>query len=246
MAPKVLLGSPINLIKKYILFQWLESLSSLTYTNFDIYLVDNSYNPAFHKGLRNLGFDVDYVPPDGREARVYMCECDNLIRKRCLEGNYDYLFKLECDIFPPVHVIEKLMSRGKPVVGASYWTGHGPDMRPMMLTLIKTGPNQAIARDLTIREYLEFQDGSCKPIFANGNGCILIEREIVKKIPFRTDPKLPGFSDSFFFIDLAGIGILNYVDTSITVDHYNMDWTLVLDDIEHKELERNLLKNEKR
>jgi hypothetical protein len=236
---KVLLASPVNLIKNYILFDWLEYISNLTY-RMDYYLVDNSENVNFHRGLRNLGYNVDYVAPAGREARVYMAECNELMRKKVLLNNYDYLFLLECDIFPPYSIVEILLSHQKPVVGAAYWTGHGNDTRMQLCTIEQIGYMNYLNRELTLDEAFSFMDGNCKPIYANGNGCILIHREILKLIHFHIEPDQIGFADSFFHADLVNLHILNWVDTSIQLMHYNHDWNIVVDNLDHAKMEHQI------
>lgn len=242
-VPKVLLASLINIIKGYCLYDWLDMVSRLTYPNLDIFLVDNSHNKKFHKGLRNLGFDVGYVDPRGKETRQYMMEGNELQRKRAIEGGYDYLFILECDIFPPTFIIEKLISQNKHVIGTTYWTGHGKDMTMQLLTLDKKSESEYIGRYLSLEESLTFMDGTTKPTFASGNGCILIHRSVFEKVKFRINEKEPGFADKFFDIDIFKMKIPNFVDTSILPEHRNMDWNIVENDIGHRLLEIDYLKN---
>jgi len=236
--PKVLLASPINLIKYYVIFDWLDRLAQLTYDNFDIFLVDNTENPAFASGLRNLGYDCFRVDPTGQEAREYMAASNEIMRKKVLYEKYDYLFLLECDIIPPVSVIEMLLLRNKPVVGAAYWTGHGDETKKQLRTVDPIAPGHFLNRNLDLEETFEFMDGNCKPAFANGNGCILIHRSILDQIRFRVDEGI-GFADNFFHNDLLALGILNWVDSSIQLVHHNLDWNIVYDNIKQLQREKS-------
>lgn len=227
--PRVLLASPVNMIKYYILFDWLDHLASLTYDNFGIFLVDNTETPAFYKGLRNLGYDTYWVDPAGKEIRQYMAESNEVMRKKALIEDYDFLFILECDIFTPREVIERLLSHDYPVVGAAYWTGHGTQTRMQLTKLTQINNELAINTDLTLAEAMYFMDGNCKPIFASGNGCILIHQSVLEQIKFHIVPGEKGFADAYFHQDIYQMGIMNYVDTSIDLIHYNHDWNIVPD-----------------
>lgn len=234
---RILLGSPINLIKGYILYDWLEYLSKLTYPYFDIFLVDNSHNKAFHQGIRNLGYDCQWIDPDGREARDYMAESVEIIRRKALFEGYDKLFLLECDIFPPIAVIEMLLAHHKEVVGACYWTGHGDETRLQLRKINEFLPGQYLNKDYTLEEAVDFMDGTLKPAYANGNGCILIDRSVLSKITFHIEEGI-GFADNFFHNDLLRHGIINFVDTSIRTQHYNLDWNIVIDNAEQLKREK--------
>jgi hypothetical protein len=237
--PRVLLASPVNLIKYYIIFDWLDRLGQLTYDNFDIFLVDNSGNPAFAKGLCNLGYDCFWQDPGDMEAREYMAASNEIMRKKALYEKYEYLFLLECDIIPPVSIIEKLLLHQKLVVGAAYWTGHGDETKMQLRAIDEIGHREYLNRNYDLREAFNFFDGNCKPIFASGNGCILIHRSVLEKIKFRVDPGSIGFADNFFHNDILSLGILNYVDTSIRLTHYNLDWNIVYDNVNQLQKEKN-------
>jgi len=53
--PRVLLAAPISRNKEYILQDWLRHITGFTYPALDIFLVDNSPDPAFHHGGGDIG-----------------------------------------------------------------------------------------------------------------------------------------------------------------------------------------------
>ena len=233
-APKVLLGCPINIVKNYCLDSWLKMVVNLTYSNYDIYLVDNSRNPEYHKKLSDkYKVKIDYVDPAKMEAREYMAKSIEKIRQRAVKRKYDYLFILECDIFPHPQIIELLMGNNKPVVGTSFWTGFGDKTFFQLLGVEQIEERKVAPFFLGLSQIRVLYNGQLQTSFANGNGCVLIKREVLEKIKFRVDMTQEGFSDGFFHIDLFMLGIENWIDTSIIPLHWNSRWNTVPDNKKH-------------
>jgi hypothetical protein len=240
MEPKVLLCSPINIVKEYCLYRWLSHINKLSYFNLEIFLVDNSPNPAFSQKIRGLGFNCVHEPPKDRETRDYMARSLQRCQTKFLSGDYTHFFSLECDVFPPLDIIERLLKHNLEVVGTTYWTEQGFNTRMQLRTIynshtdFKKHVKEYKSRFLTFEETQLFIDGQVNPIYANGIGCTLIERSILEVIKFRIDPKDIGYPDTFFHTDLFQAGIQNYVDTSIIPEHMNSSWNTILSDTVHK------------
>lgn len=240
---KVLLACPINIVKDYCMAQWLDCIKNLTYSNYDIYLVDNSTNPEWHTKIRyKHNVKIDYVNGYNKEVRELMALSMEKIRHKALKDNYDYLFILECDIFPPAEIIELLLAHDMPVVGTSYFTEHGEKTRLQLLQIEETKANYYESHYLEWLDVLKFYNGKVNYAYANGNGCILIDREVLEQITFRVNEKEIGYPDGFFHKDLFMLGIPNFVDTSIIVKHWNSRWSTVPNDLKHKLLLKQVLK----
>ena len=241
--PKVLLAAPINISKEYCLYEWLESIQKLTYPDYEILLVDNSANKAFSEKICSLGFNCLWEPPNGREARVFMADSLEKCRVAFLNGNYDFFFSLECDIFPPLNIIERLMAHNRTIAGTTFWTDHGYNCRLQLQTIYnlhtdyKNHVKEYKVRYLTFWEAQLFMDGQCKPMYGNGLGCMLISRWVLEKIVFHVEKEEVGFADSFFHRDIWEMGIDNYVDTRIIPFHKNSNWNTVLSDAYHKKMQ---------
>jgi len=241
--PKILLCSPINIIKEYCLYDWLDAIKKLTYPNLEILLVDNSNNPAFSEKIREGGFNCLHEPPAGREAREFMAASLERCRIKFLSGDYDYFFSLECDIFPPPDIIEKLLLHDLDVVGTTFWTDHKYNTRLQLQGnyLFKTDFKNKIkeykSRALTFEESQLFMDGTVKPVYGAGLGCVLIKRNVIEEITFHVDQEEVGFADSFFHKDIWKNGVIFYIDTSIIPKHLNSNWNTVLSDSLHKKLQ---------
>jgi hypothetical protein len=236
----ILLGSPINIVKSYCIYEWLDLLKKLTYPDLEIFLVDNSPNPEFAKRIASLGFNVVWENPKGREIRYVMFTSMQRIATKFLSGDYSNLFILECDIFPPVDIVERLLKHDLDVVGTTYFTYQGYESKLQLRTIYEFLRNHEKhkidyrVRYLTWSEAQMFMDGRVKPMYENGIGCKLIKRHIIENIPFRIDPLDTGFTDSFFAQDLWRNGIDNYIDTTIIPKHKNSNWNTVASDRGHK------------
>ncbi|MFA6501437.1 MAG: hypothetical protein WCT85_01485 [Parachlamydiales bacterium] len=230
--PKVLLACPLSIYKDYVIPDWLNFIQTLTYPNYDIFLVDNSHDPSYHKKLRKMGFDVEYVKPEG-ESRFYMAECDEIIRNKVLYEGYDYLMRIECDVFTPRNIIEVLMNWQTEVISAPYFMNLGPDSKMLYHTINFEKGLFAKARNLTFLESFLKTTGDVELIYGCGIGATLIQADILNKIHFRVEKNNAGFSDSFFYIDLINNGIINYVDTSIVTHHANRQWQAIIDNEKH-------------
>ena len=239
---KVLLCSPINIVKEYCLYEWLEKIKKLTFP-VDVFLVDNSLNPAFSEKIRSMGYDCEHEPPGGRETRYFMCSSLQKLRAKFLSGDYTHFFSLECDIFPPDDIVETLLSHDKDIVGTTYWYFSGYDSMLQLFKMYlynadyKTHKKEFRTLRLTFEEAQAFMNGQVRPIYANGIGCTLIKRWLIEKVPFRVGPLDAGFPDSFFHTDLWMAGIPNYVDTSIIPLHKNSNWNTIISDNAHKRMQ---------
>lgn len=238
--PKVLLVSTVNVIKEYCIDDWIDTIQSLTYPNYDILIIDNSLLEDFSNYIRSRGIDCLHEKPNGRQAREFMATSLERGRVKFLAGNYEYFFSLECDIFPPKDIIERLLAHNLPVVGCTYWTDHGYNTHLQLQTIYNLHTDyQNHTKDYKVRflsfeEAQLFMDGQCKPIYGAGIGCCLIDRSIIEQFPFRVSDDEVGFADSFFHKDIWQAGIDFMVDTSIIPMHRNSNWNTVLADTRHK------------
>lgn len=241
MEPYILLASPINIVKEYCIYDWLEMLRGLTFKNLDIFLVDNSPKPEFSEKIKSLGFDCVWENPRGREVRYVMCSSNERTRVKFLANPiYTHYFSLECDIFPPADIIERLLAHDLDVVGTTYFTYQGAEsclqlrtIYPFMVSDRKHNVSYHV-RYLTFAEAQRFMDGKVKYMYENGMGCKLLKRHILEQIPFRIDPLDTGFADSFFSQDMWKMQIDNWIDTSVIVKHRNSNWNTVANDRGHK------------
>jgi hypothetical protein len=210
--------------KDYILSEWLSMLHKFSYPNYDIYLVDNSKDPEYHKKIWEYGIECNHIEPKGR-APEFIAASQNLLRQRFLRGNYDYFFSLECDNFAPPNVMELLLSFKKDNVNIPYFLKQGASTTLGVQHIIHNSQRRRVAKPMSPWDsVLEF-DGKLKHYYAPSIGCSLFSKRLMQQVRFRVDPMQPGtFSDSFFHMDSNTKGIKPYVYMGAIAEHKRWWW----------------------
>uniref|UniRef100_A0A6M3J5I1 Glycosyltransferase n=1 Tax=viral metagenome TaxID=1070528 RepID=A0A6M3J5I1_9ZZZZ len=198
--------------------------------------VDNSYDESYVEYIRAFGWDVGHIDPRGKSNQVYIWESQDLLRRKFLESDCEYYFSLESDIFPPFDIVERLIAHELPIVGVPYFIDLGKASY-LLIQQLDVGISPKL--DLTgynmhpIASFM-LMDGRLKLTNGNGIGCTLIHRDVIESVPFRIVDGMIYHSDSYFYEDLFLMGIENYIDTSIHIQHRNSDWGKITD-MDYKE-----------
>lgn len=235
--PKILIGTLFSEIKDYCIRDWFKNICQLTYPNFDICLVDNSKDKKYHKKIfkyfsehkkkSNIGkLTILHAPRTHKKSEIFMAFSANELRKYFLKNNYDWMLNLECDIFPPTDIVQRLLCYNKPVIGATYFSGGKNESYPMLMELYTYDKMQITTNIPYIKGFYEMTDTfEPKPYTAQGVGCTLIHREILKTIPFKADMTETAHYDIMFYYDLIGNGIANHL-VPIVCRHENQTWDI--------------------
>jgi len=221
--PTVLIGVPHSDKKNYCFDEFIDRIKSFTYPNYDILIVDNSESRKNYKRIIKEGFKAIHIKPKNKSIYQILAESHEEIRKYAINNNFDYLFHLEDDIFPPLNVIECLMLHKLPIVSGMYMINFGEDSHLMA---------QEVETEGSIRETINKKngsdllmvDGSLKRVFHCGLGCILIHKSQLNKFQFRFQEGVHMHPDSFFALDTDALGIQKYIDTSVLCEHKNVEW----------------------
>lgn len=239
-CPKIFLFAPISDKKRYCLPKWLAMIKSFTYPNYQIYLVDNSANPEYHKYIRaTWNLECDYMQPIG-EAFEYITASQNMCRDKFLKSDCDFAFSLECDVFVPFNIMEYFMIYKLPVHNFTYFIRKAEETTYCLQTqnyselLLKsmlvdhtTGFHQMTGEVKSIRDYTL---GSFQKLSHAGIGCTNIRREVMEEVKFRIDKRSPlKFSDSYFHEDVYKGRFTNALDTTMLMEHDRDSWIPNLD-----------------
>lgn len=227
LYPKVLLCCPQHESKMYCWGAWHERLMSLTYPNFNIFIADNS--PTME--------NVNYMNTFERVKAVYTPDRKKGIlsrindsHKQCadfaLANGYTWIFHLESDVFPPLDVIERLMSRKKLICSGTYDIFFGERRKAMIQT--KEGLPRTI-HGFNVVDFLEhnepsFYNGKLQEVFHAGLGCILIHTSTFKSIKFRVQKGVDFHTDTLFANDCYQFDKDIFVDTTVQCEHFNQTW----------------------
>ena len=235
--PKILIGTLFSEVKDYAIRDWFKNVCNFTYPKFDLCMVDNSKDKKYHKKMFNYFSDrkkksnmnkltILHAPRIDKKSEIFMAFSANELRKYFLKNDYDFLLNLESDILPPLDVMERLLSYNKQIIGMTYFSGDKSTSWPMIIDLNII--NNAIVPCGTpyIKGFYDMTDTfEPKLSFGQGLGCVLMNREIVQKIPFQADTIPNGAHyDTIFYRDLLHNNIGNYF-VPIICRHENQIWS---------------------
>lgn len=221
--PKILVGAPV--FDGIPIDEWLDLIRNLSYPNYDIFLVDNSLNEDFSKYIKEKGIDCLWIGTTGIQTED-MKIGRNFIRKKVLEGGYDYYMSIEQDVFPPKDVIERLLKNDKDIVGFPYYIRFAEDYKPLCVMTEKFVQSE----HGFIPEFLPAEEiiNQFRKVHAIGLGCVLIKRKVLEEIEFKIFQS-HGFSylmdDMWFYIQCRAKGFEVWVDGSEIVRH-DQDWKI--------------------
>lgn len=229
---RILLASPTYDEKDYCMYSWVKQIeknfSSLT----DILIVDTSKNDDFFQDICSIAEVSEVVKSTYHENPYKNLEnARKLIQTKLIEGDYDYLFSVESDIFPEQFVLKTLLDSGKKIIGVPYILCYSTDPE----TNLKTG---YIFSTSTKDKFLSvggkntgsFQhtdktidfNNSSDLVYHVGMGCTLIDAKIYKDVEIKSDSENKRFDDSLFFEDLNASGVDVYSNNTLApfVKHY--------------------------
>ncbi|MFH0751970.1 MAG: glycosyltransferase family 2 protein [archaeon] len=215
--PKVLVGCPVSDYHEYCTEEFIQSIKTLSYPNYDILLIDNSKDDRFFNSIK------DKVPIIRGKyfTKIHdrLAYNRNLLRQKVIDENYDYFFNVDQDVIPPRDAIERMVSGNKKITTGIYfnpWEKRGE--KRLLATIWVCPPNQP-EKLVAVREDIVQGDNLIK-IDSCGSGCLLIHRTVLEKIKFRYDlNEGEGVDDVFFCQDAKKNDFEIYADTSIKCKH---------------------------
>lgn len=218
--PKVLVGCPTSFYKEYCLKEYAESVRAMDYPNFDVLLIDNSKDKGVYiKKIKKLGLEV-IEGPWFENARERIVACRNMLKQKAIEGGYDYLFSLEQDVLPPADALRKLVEANKKVISAVYFARNVVDNGSVrLIPLLYRLCDEKTLTMVSLDEEDLWDNSRVMKVVSAGLGCVLIHKDVLKKVDFRYDKKSEAFDDRWFFIDLHKLGIEVHADTRVKCKH---------------------------
>lgn len=227
--PKILIGCPTYEGYKYCIDEYLKRIKKLIYKNFELILVDNSKNDEFFNELREKKINAvkgEFID----DVKKRISESRNILREKFLEGEYDFLLSLEQDIIPPRDIINRLIRHNKDAITGIYFKLYGVNITSdgtkdgrmikkgkTILPLIFKFSNEPNKMEIYKPEEVEGE--RLLKIRACGLGCLLISRNVLEKVKFRSDLSLDTFDDFLFCSDVVNNNFDIYADTSVKCKH---------------------------
>ena len=209
----VLVACPTYDGKAYCLEAYAAAVKALSYPH-DVLLADNSDGPGYGRLLMDHGLPFITSPPlKAPQDRV--TEARNALRARFLAGSWTHFFSLEQDVLPPPGIIETLLSHDKPVEGGLYLTLYLINGQPRARPLMWREESPTTMRFMTV----ECKAPGLHEVRATGLGCLLILREVLEQVKFRTEAGSEAFDDIPFCTDVRGLGFPVFVDSGQACRH---------------------------
>ena len=249
MEPRVLIGAPVSHYHLYCTEAYLKSLKSLTYSNYDICLVDNSPTDRFYNFLKQKGINVIRKDMEGRQIREKIVDCRNILREKALNEGYDYFFSVEQDILLPKNAIELLLKEDKKIITGIYPFLEEHKGKKLLAPLLsRAWKQEEISQVLNNKEQFKKKlpswykaieeenfnfDNLLYPysfkeiseakgllkVKSGGLGCVLIHKDVLEKIKFRYEKDKAGFDDVFFYKDANQLGFEAFAHTKVICKH---------------------------
>ncbi|MDP7115832.1 MAG: hypothetical protein QF632_01820 [Candidatus Woesearchaeota archaeon] len=242
MQPKVFIGCPTWIGKKYCINKYLNGITNLDYPEKYFMIADNSKTDEYLDILKEKG--INALKGEHYDDPVKsVVESRNMLREQFLEGDCEYFFSLEQDVVAPRDAIIKMIAHNKRVVSGLYFTAGEVNEKPVMMPLayvgvakefiekIKADPKvykdqyeelkkynfdpKEVKRRLTFKET---EGETFMPVLRVGLGCVLIHRDVLEKIKFRYNPH--GYDDMTFCSDVLAKNWKIFLDTSIKCRHF--------------------------
>lgn len=196
--------------------------------------------------------------PEKLHILRHLAHVRDLIRKEMLKGDYTHLFFLDSDIFVPENAIQMLLWADKDNCGFPVTIYDKMSEKPCVF---KSG-NISFSNGLDLYEFDEidaFSKFSSKfsenklndsekklvpfiikdksrphlfPVYAVNIGCLMIKREVLKEVPFRTHDSILFGEDIWFFSEANDKGFEFWCDPNVKPLHKNVQWSTLKDSSE--------------
>ncbi|MBW3023087.1 glycosyltransferase family 2 protein [Candidatus Woesearchaeota archaeon] len=237
MNPKILVGCPTFDGKGYCLKEYAEAAKSIDYDNYDILLIDNSETKDYYEKIKSLGIKAMHLEEKDMSVRQKISVCRNLLRQTAIE-EYDYFLSLEQDVIPPKDIIKRLLSHNKKIISAVYYMVMDDSSEQALLWKFVEGKEleEFIKKQPHLKHEIEnikqknfrmtrrynkeeVPKNQIIKIAACGLGAVLIHKDVLKNIIFRSQEGKMAYDDMFFSQDALQNGFEIFTDTSVICKH---------------------------
>ncbi|MDP7180351.1 MAG: glycosyltransferase [Candidatus Woesearchaeota archaeon] len=226
MNPKILVGTVTCDKYEYCLKEFLDAVKDLSYDNFDIHIVDNSKDKKYVEKLKTLHKDVTYLPHK-EELREMLIEGHNFLREKAVKEKYDYLFLVDQDIILPFNILKRLLEHKKKVITGLYYNVFNPKKDPHQNVLLPVLYREGSDKNKVIQYSVEeVRDPRLLDVRQCGTGALLLDKEILEKIPFRYEKGSENYDDTWFCSDIIKAKYKIFCDTAMKCKHRVLDKTV--------------------
>ncbi|MEM3126525.1 MAG: glycosyltransferase [Candidatus Woesearchaeota archaeon] len=233
VEPKILIGAPTYVGKKYCLKQYLEGVKNLNYSNYELVLVDNSETDDYAKYIKatinEMGIKGKVIKDVWiNKTKERLVHSRNILRDIFLKEGFDYFFSLEQDTVMEPDDLKKMIAHGesgKKVVSGIVLNYYDVGKEKRIAGKLLKGGKRIIvpmawvpmeAGKVRYMKKEELESGKVFEVWACSLSATLIHKEVLEKIKFRYEK---AFDDMAFCRDAKQKGFKVYVDTTIRPFH---------------------------
>jgi len=235
--PRILVASPIFDGMKYCMDKFVERIKSLSYNNYDILLVDNSKTSSFCKEIADkYSVNIIHLSMDDFNMEKII-QSRNKILDYAINESYNYVLMMDCDVIPPVDIIDRLLLHEKDIVSGLYYSllniygkqeyravaWKGATDEEFQKVKLMFSPGIIKSRD-NLRRHLtdeEIESEELQEVIIPSAGCMLISRNVFQNVRYGLlDVSGYDTSDDIFFCKKAReAGFKLYCDPTVECEH---------------------------
>ena len=220
--PKILVGCPTSVHKKYALAQYQVGIQQLDYPNMDVVLVENGPDDTYAQLLREKGFTI-LKGPHLPNVMGRIAASRNILREKCLKEGYDYFFSLEQDVVPAPDTLYRLLHHEKDVItGVVLNQTLSPDGKKLVTVPMLWEEYPGDSEKMRYVEGKKLLQPHSFEIKGCSLACTLISRKVLEKTSFRAS--LESFDDLLFCQDARLLHFKIFVDPLVRPKHYTRPW----------------------
>ena len=227
--PKVLIGVPTYAGKNYCLTEFIEGLWLLNTDGFDVrvLIVDNTDDGGKNaKYIEELsGFTVHHLDCSRCEYVNQKLEWShNYLREAALKMNADYLFHIESDLVLPPNALHELYVTNEQIVSGCYSLNTGAARVPIphiASDMLRNHPARGQIMLSPTLLWRQFVKSGKQEVSLAGVGVMLIHRNVLRDVPFRSEKFSDFAPDSYWSTDVNQRGYKIFVNNDVYAYHMN-------------------------
>ena len=239
---KILVAAPTYQRMQYCQKQFLKSIISLDYGNYDVLIVDNSEkNTNFNELNKNKNIKVIWDKSDQKNKLLSLVNSRNKILNYAIDNNYDYILMMDSDVIPPENIIQGLLECNKDIVSGLYYNYFIVDGKTKYMPVAWTALTKEefeeikqkiqlpdfIKSHLDLRAHLTEQEADSEKLLEvviPSAGCMLIKRNVFEKIKYglidtQNMNNIKTGDDIGFILNARKEGFKVYCYTKIKCEH---------------------------
>lgn len=236
MDSKILVGVATFEGMKYCHDEFFQRIKNLTFSDYDILVVDNSKSKDYFDELNKID-DLKVIHDDTKEEKSIfrLISSRNKILEYGIEKGYTHILMLDSDVIPPINVIGELLKWDKSLVSGLYFNYFNISNERKYLPvawkmfsleefeeLKKKYPKFSSVKREELRRHItqkEIDDEELQEVEMLSAGCMLIKREVFKKTKYGKLKKEGTGEDTYFIKKAKEFGFNPYCYTKIKCEH---------------------------